>query len=274
MSPLEVHVNPPDFNYCINEYDVRLDSARRMWENLRETTHQYCDDSLQRATLGDDHQQLFVEIVLTHVRDLTHYILNGGVTPPKPLRLLLLGTAGTGKTTTVQTALQECLRHLQSVGLPFDFIRVAAPTGCAAFNMHFNATTIHRLIHHFRLGHFAERRDKALDRLQMALKEARILFLDEMSMIGRQFMGRIDSRLNQAKAGSNAKSASLGGVSSVLSGDPAQCEAISDQQPYDTNAHRETAAAGESQKKSSFPTQASPSTKSSIMSSCFRTSIA
>lgn len=76
----------------------------------------------------------------------------------------------------------------------------------------------------------------------------RILFLDEMIMIGRQFMGRIDSRLNQAKAGLNPFEASLGGVSSILSGDPAQCEAISDQQPYDTCAHRETASAGESKK--------------------------
>jgi Cdc6-like AAA superfamily ATPase len=166
----------------------------------------------------------------------------------KPLRLLLLGTAGTGKTTTVQTALQEALRHLQALRLPLDFIRVAAPTGCAAFNMHFNATTIHRLIHHFRLGHFAELTDKSLDRLQTALKEARIIFLDEVSMIGRQFMGRIDSRFNQAKAGSNPTSASIGGVSFVLSGDPAQCEAISDHQMYDTTAHRETASAGEAKK--------------------------
>ena len=54
----------------------------------------------------------------------------------------------------MQTALQEMLRHLTSLSMPFDFVRVAAPTGCAAFNMHFNATTIHRLIHHFRLGTF------------------------------------------------------------------------------------------------------------------------
>lgn len=67
-------------------------------------------------------------------------------------------------------------------------------------------------------------------------------------MIGRQFMGRIDSRFNQAKAGSNPTSASIGGVSCVVSGDPAQCEAISDQQMYDTTAHRETASAGEAKK--------------------------
>ena len=60
-------------------------------------------------------------------------------------------------------------------------------------------------------------------------------------MIGRQMMGRIDSRLQQAKAGRNPTEELLGGVSSVLVGDPAQCEAIMDQQIYDTVPHKKTA---------------------------------
>ena len=70
---------------------------------------------------------------MTHVRELTGHIHNRDTVPVKPERLLLLGTAGTGKTTTVQAALQEMLWHLQSLRVPFDFVRVAAPTGCAAF---------------------------------------------------------------------------------------------------------------------------------------------
>ena len=248
VSPLEATVNPPDYDYNTNEHHVRLDDARRIWDNMAEATHQYCDEALRRETLGDDYQQLFVDIVMNHVQVLTEQMRNPKALPVKPLRLLLLGTAGTGKTTTVQTALQEMLRHLQSLHLPFNFVRVAAPTGCAAFNMHFNATTIHRLIHHFRLGHFAELKDESLNRLQNSFKDTRIIFLDEMSMLGRQFFGRVDSRMNQAKAGSNPNNSSLGGLSCVLSGDPAQCEAISDQQPYDTSAHKETVAAGEAQK--------------------------
>ena len=246
VSPLESVVYPPDFNYDENEFHVHLDDARHTWETLQDVSHQYSDESLERSTLNDDYQQLFVDIVLTHVEEITKYIYTGGTSSPvKPLRLLLLGTAGTGETTTVQTALQECLRRLQKMKLPFNFLRVAAPTGCAAFNMHFNATTIHRLIHHFRLGSFSELSDTALNILQNHLKEMSILFLDEMSMIGRQFMGRVDSRLNQANAGLNPTGASLGGVSSIFSGDHAQFEAISDQQPYDTCAHRDTASAGE-----------------------------
>ena len=58
-----------------------------------------------------------------------------------------------------QTALQEMQRVLATAGLPFDidpreFVRVAAPTGTAAFNIRFNATTLHRLMHWFTPPYF------------------------------------------------------------------------------------------------------------------------
>ena len=68
---------------------------------------------------------------------------------PEPLRLMLLGTAGTGKSTATKTLLQELRRRLKGHKLEVVFFKVAAPTGTAAFNVRFNATTIHRLIHWF-----------------------------------------------------------------------------------------------------------------------------
>ena len=70
------------------------------------------------------------------------------------MRMLLLGSAGAGKTRAVQTALQEIQRTLAEADLPAEidedaFVRVGAPTGTAAFNLRFNATTVHRLIHCF-----------------------------------------------------------------------------------------------------------------------------
>ena len=53
-------------------------------------------------------------------------------------------------------------------------------------------------------------------------------------MIGRQMMGRIDRRLRQSKAGRDLSSEVLGGLSCICVGDPAQCEAIFDQQIYDS----------------------------------------
>ena len=61
-----------------------------------------------------------------------------------------------------------------------------------------------------------------------------------MSMIGRQMMGRIDARMQQAVPGSDASADSLGGMSLVCIGDPAQCQALFDQQIYDVEPHAKT----------------------------------
>ncbi len=159
-------VDPEDYNYSVNEHRVSLDHARAGWETLAATANAYSDTTLRRDALGDDFQQLFVDVVLKHVEAL---LATDARLPLKPLRLLLLGTAGTGKTTTVQTTLQEIQNVLGRQGLPGNLVRVAAPTGCAAFNLRFNATTIHRLIHHFKLGSFQELSDAPLERLQTAL---------------------------------------------------------------------------------------------------------
>ena len=126
---------------------------------------------------------------------------------------------------------------------PDVFVRVGAPTGTAAFNLRVNATTVHRLIHWFKPRFFAEVADPVrLNELQKHLAHTQLIILDEVSMIGRQMMGRIDSRLNQAKARKNPMEYSLGGVSCVAVGDPAQYEAIIDQQIYYVKPHKETAS--------------------------------
>ena len=89
---------------------------------------------------------------------------------PKPLRLLLLGTAGTGKSTAARCMLQKLRERLKERGQPFDFVRVAAPTGTAAFNVRFNATTVHRLIHWLNPRYWSEIQDDVLlERLQTHL---------------------------------------------------------------------------------------------------------
>ena len=97
--------------------------------------------------------------------------------------------------------LQEIQRLLVAREIPATFVRCAAPTGCAAFNMKFNATTIHRLIKWTNLKTFGEiTHEDTLAALQQHLEATNIIFLDEVSMIGRKMMARIDSRFQQGKA--------------------------------------------------------------------------
>ena len=67
------------------------------------------------TTLNDDDQMLFVHLVLEHAKYTIRCIEEG--VEPKAKQILLLGTAGSGKTRATQTALQEPLRFLDSFGL-------------------------------------------------------------------------------------------------------------------------------------------------------------
>ena len=78
--------------------------------------------------MNDDHQLLFVNIVMEYVQKVISNLEPGKHVDVKPLRVFLLGTAGTGKTRAVRTALQEIYRLLDSHGLPVEFVRCAAPT--------------------------------------------------------------------------------------------------------------------------------------------------
>ena len=231
-------VNPRDHDWSSPlwpEFSHR--TACEFWERLKSADEQYSDESLDMQALNDDDQMLFVRLVLDHAKRIVDCAKAGR--QPQPMRILLLGTAGSGKTRATQTVLQELQRFLSDVGLsdvlePATFFRVAAPSGSAAFNIRFGASTVHSLIHWFNIRRFAPITDeKKLFDLQEKFRSTFFVFFDECSMIGRQMLGRIDSRLRQAKG----VTASLGGLSVVAVGDPGQCEAICDQQMYDVRPH-------------------------------------
>ena len=140
VEALDDTVNPEDHDWHTAWKDVDVHKLRAAWEALREEKPEL-DVGKREDFQLHDFQQLFVTLVLRHAEEVV--AAWKAHTVPKPLRLLLLGTAGTGKTLALQTALQA----LADRGLLRDFVRVAAPTGTAAFNVGFNATTIHRLIH-------------------------------------------------------------------------------------------------------------------------------
>ena len=219
-------VNPEGHDWRDPDWEsLDLQEVDAFWARLRvEDEHRVPDLGLRRRELGDDYQQLFVHILLEHVKDLVRSVYAGKGRQPEPLRLLLLGKPGSGKTRAVKTALQEIYAELERAGLPATFVRVAAPTGTAAFNVRFPASTVHRLIHWFTPPFFSELdpKGKALLKLQEHLRETRLFLVDEVSMFGRQFAGRADSRLTQGKAGGAHLDKRLGGLSFVGVGDPEQ----------------------------------------------------
>ena len=232
--PWMKNVNPPDFEWDKRWSDVNVAELRRLLDERKGADVEYDRPDLSKESLNDDFQRLFIEVFLNHVREIL--ASKGAKRRVPPLRLMLLGTAGTGKSTTVQTLLQEIKRLLAQHKYQGEFVRVAAPTGCAAFNIRFGATTIHRLFQILNPFRWRELRESSqeLAAFQEKMKTLRLVILDEVSMIGKQMMGKISSRCRQAKAAQeNPDDDVLGDLSFATVGDPARCRPIQDTPSYD-----------------------------------------
>ena len=108
--------------------------------------------------------------------------------------MLLLGTAGTGKTHTAKAAVMGARRVLGT----FDAVKMVAHTGVAAANLGGGATTIDSL---FQIQDASDLGSEALDRLVEVLRCTELLVIDEISMVGAGQFEMISRRLEQvAKA--------------------------------------------------------------------------
>ena len=103
-----------------------------------------------------------------------------------PLRMIVSGTAGTGKSYLI-----KCLQQLLG-----DRLRVSAPTGVAAYNVH--GHTLHSLLSIPVKGDFKDLEGQRLHTIQESLAGVDYLVTDEMSMMGRKLFGQVDRRLRQA----------------------------------------------------------------------------
>ena len=102
---------------------------------------------------------------------------------PPPLRMIVSGTAGTGKSYLI-----HCLRLLLQHQL-----RVAAPTGVAAFNV--EGHTLHSLLSLPIRGEFKDLEGERLNKLQQSFSNVKYIIIDEMSMVGRKTLGQVDKHL-------------------------------------------------------------------------------
>lgn len=128
--------------------------------------------------------------------------------------MIVSGTAGTGKSYLI-----NCIRLL--IG---DQLRIAAPTGAAAYNV--DAQTLHSLLDLPTKGEFKKLDGSRLQQLQSRFAGVKYLMIDEMSMVGRALFGKINARLCEAFP--QHADTVLGGCSCLLFGDFAQLPPVMD----------------------------------------------
>ena len=160
----------------------------------------------------DPTQRVFVQLGLRWHEDRSHQFL-----------AILLGTAGTGKTTTLKTLLAE-LR-----GRGIGKVLVGAYTGVAASNVGMGARTLHDL---FRLAKVNEASSDIMPLEEADLKEFKedmagleMLIIDEMSMVSRVVLAQVHARLREWRLAEGERDLAdkpFGGVSVILAGDLGQ----------------------------------------------------
>ena len=147
-----------------------------------------------------------------------------------PLRMVVSGTEGTGKSYLIQ-----CLKLLLK-----DRLCVAAPTGVAAFNV--DGYTLHSLLSLPVKGDFKPLEGKRLQNVQETLASVEYIIIDEMSMVGRKMFGQVDRQLRQVYP--NQSEELLGGRSCLLIGDWGQLPPVMDLPLYTTVSRTELSDLG------------------------------
>jgi len=182
------------------------------------------DDSVDYQTLNNNQKRVFKRIE-AHYND----ILAGHKVDP--LKIIVMGTAGTGKSYLIR-AIRKRLHTM--AGNESDVpVLVIAPTGVAAFNI--NGATIHStlaipIINSKNVDLEGDRLKQLQDRLQ----NIKYLIIDEKSMVGRRMLALIDIRLRQAFP--ENKDEPFGGRSIIMFGDFGQLPPVLDLPMYTDKA--------------------------------------
>ena len=193
-------------------------TAEEYEEALRQRPNPRKADAPVPLEALDPTQRAFADLVLTWAKA----VLAGGPRAARrqpELCAVLLGTAGTGKTTTLQAVLER----LRQTG--FGKILVSAYTGVASSNVGGGARTLHDLFQLSKVnetsGSLMPLNGEDLKKLDADLQGLRLLVIDEISMVSRPMLADVDARLKEWRAFNKhpAKKEAFGGVGVIVAGD-------------------------------------------------------
>ena len=206
-------------NWSKDEIDRALQFIDTQMEEceLPEVSYQDID-----VTKLNTKQRICYDMICNWVK---HYLSD----PEKvnPFYMNINGSAGTGK-----SFLLKAISKYIDEKAPGGFIKIAAPTGSAAFQV--NGSTLHSLFHlpvpKFQGKEIPDLPDTSLKGMQAAFKNTAILVIDEKSMIGFDMLYMINKRLKELKP--DKVNTEFGGVSIILMGDFAQLPPVTDKPLY------------------------------------------
>lgn len=177
-------------------------------EKNKSSPNSLCSTRIVDTSTFSEMQQVAYDIVFNHFSNSLQ----------KPLRPLIMGVAGTGKSYVI------CfLRNLLQTKC-----RALAYTGKASFNDH--GVTLHSFLN-LPLGskRNCDLKGIPLQQLQTNVENVQYLIIDEYSFVGQSLLGWIDSRCRQVTGRTDT---TFGGISVILVGDIAQLPPVGDNPLY------------------------------------------
>ena len=211
-----------------------IDAAHGRWNNINLLSSWIDEQKCEAPQPEDDTPRIDVNTLEAEQRTIfdkyiTAYsnILAGNENNDPPQMLFNIdGTAGCGKTYLI-SAICQALRTLASVHHRPDPIRVLAPSGVAALNIH--GRTLHSGFS-LPLNGFAPLTGSRLANIQLLWEGVYFVIIDEKSMLGLRTLAQIDSRCRQLFP-QNADTP-FGNVCVALVGDFAQLPPVGDTPLY------------------------------------------
>ena len=237
-------VNPPGHTWLSAVPRQEHDRIKRLWDLWKGT--KVPDGKAPDSDTLDQWQRFALDIAFKKAQERSaHMRTHGDLHAYRPLRMMCSGSAGTGKSSTIRVivhAWREAVSASQAlssaaVGAPAagEPTILAAPTGCASFQIKHGATTAHRLFG-VPIGYCGPLKEggEPRRRLHRRLSKASLAVLDEFSMLGRQFMGKILYRVGQVLGGTprrfgGGRAVSMGGLDVILAGHSAQNKPVGDE---------------------------------------------
>ena len=159
-------------------------------------------------------QQLLRDIILDYAR-AWHKAYTYKSQYPEPLRLMVIGGPGTGKSTVIKQVMYE-LDSIFGEDFRQHLVKQGTPTGAASYQLSDQATTIHRLFGiTINPNEDVLKPEKVAQLIETFKKGLCLLVIDEFSMVSRAMIGTVVDRLRQAQVNLNQ-------MGIIFIGDPAQ----------------------------------------------------